>query len=269
MLDPEGELAARGDVDVSLLKSDGGDSVAASPTGSRVFYAMNVAEGPLADSDIRRAIVLAVDTELLVERFFPGATPMRGLLSWTNDGCGEVCSFDADAARALVVNSELGEQPINVDFFEVDGDDFEQRVAEAIASQLRDVGLIATARAHSVDDYGTRISNGELELFRFGSISTIATGAGDLQASFHSEGGDNVTSFADESLDQLLNEAVAEPAPGLRRAIYQEAEQVLFSAIPILPLAQLHTHVVLSESLAEVGFELDGSLDLDAFVWVE
>ena len=166
-------------------------------------------------------------------------------------------------------DSELGEQAINVDFFEVDGDDFEQRLAEAIAGQLRDVGLIATARAHSVADYGTRISNGELDLFRFGSISTTGTGAGDLRASFHSEGGDNVTTFAAESLDQLLNDAVGEPTTGLRRALYQQAEEVLFSATPILPLAQLHTQVILSDSLTEAGFELDGSLDLDAFVWTE
>lgn len=234
------------------------------------FYAMNAKVAPFDDVMIRQAIVHAVDKEAIRAEFFPNAGLMQGFVpqgvpGGSADSCGDACRLDIEYARLLVDASPSRDVPFTVDYFVAEGDDdSEQRLAEMIASSLREIGLVATARSHTAADYGVRAANGELGLFRFGSVSTTLTAEADLGAMFHTAGRDNLSGTSIERFDAYVAAGRLEPNPVVRASIYADAERVLFGEAVALPLVEFRHHVAFTDSLDSAGLEPDGSLDLDA-----
>lgn len=276
-IDPEQTMLAAGETDLAVgVDPDEplGDLRGATVQRSAdAFFAMNAASAPLDDVMIRQAIVHAVDREAIRAEFFPNAGPMQGFVpqsvpGGSADACGESCRFDVEQARLLVDASPNKGIEFTVDYFVAEGDDdSEQRLAEMVASALREVGLIATARSHTPEDYGARAANGELGVFRFGSVSTTLTAEADLGAMFHTAGRDNLSGTSIERFDALIGAARLEANPVVRASIYGDAERVLFAEAAVLPLAEFRHHLAFTEVLESAGLEPDGSLDLEAIVF--
>lgn len=232
------------------------------------FFAMNANRAPFDDPMIRQAIVLAIDTDAIRSEYFPNAGPMQSfipqhILGGVPDACGEKCEQDLEQAQTLVDASPSRDVAFTVDYFaEEGGDDLEQRLAESIASDLRAIGLVATARSHTTADFGTRAALGELGLFRFGSVSTAPTAEADIGAMFHTAGRDNLTGTSIERFDSLIDEARKESDPSARANFYESAEQVLFGEAVVLPLVEFRHHLAHGPTLTAAGLEADGSLDL-------
>lgn len=275
-VDPDGTMLAAGETDLRIavdpdepLGELRGTTIQRS---ADVFFAMNAEKAPFDDVMIRQAIVHAVDREALRAEFFPHAGLMQGFVpqavpGGSADACGDSCSFDVEQARLLVDASPSRDVAFTVDYFVAEGDDdTEQRLAELIASSLREVGLVATAQSHTPDDYGLRAASGDLGLFRFGSVSTTLTAEADLGAMFHTAGRDNLSGTSIERFDALIAAARLEANPVVRASIYGDAERVLFAESVVLPIAEFRHHLAFTEALESAGLEPDGSLDLDAIV---
>ena len=273
-VDPEFTMLAAGETDLAVGVDP--DAPLGDLRGSTIqrsadaFYAMNAQLAPFDDVMIRQAIVHAVDREAIRAEFFPNAGVMQGFVpqgvpGGSPDACGDSCVLDVEQARLLVEASPNRDVPFTVDYFVAEGDDdSEQRLAEMVASSLREVGLVATARSHTASDYGIRAANGELGLFRFGSVSTTLTAEADLGAMFHTAGRDNLSGTSIERFDAFIAAGRLEPNPVVRASIYADAERVLFGEAVALPLVEFRHHVVFTDVLESAGLEPDGSLDLDA-----
>lgn len=273
-VDPEFTMLAAGETDLGVGIDP--DAPLGDLRGSTIqrsadaFFAMNAKLPPFDDVMIRQAIVHAVDRQRIVEEFFPNAGLMQGFVpqavpGGSPDACGADCAFDLGQAQLLVDASPSRDVPFTVDYFVAEGDDdTEQRLAEMVASSLRDIGLVATARSHTAADYGVRAANGELGLFRFGSVSSTLTAEADLGAMFHTAGRDNLSGTSIERFDTFLAAGRSEANPVVRASIYGDAERVLFGEAVVLPLAEFRHHVAFTDALDAAGLEPDGSLDLDA-----
>lgn len=271
-VDPSNSLVAAGETDVAIAvdpEQPLGDLRGVTVQRSAdAFFAMNALVAPFDDPMIRQAIVLATDRDSIRSEFFPQAGPMQSfipqyILGGVADACGDRCEFDIEQAQTLVEASPDRGVPFTIDFFTDDsGDDTEQRLAEALASDLREVGLVATAEAHAAEDFGVRAARGELGLFRFGSVSTAPTAEVDIGAMFHTDGRDNLTGTSIERFDELIDEARAEPDPEERADLYERAEFVLFGEAVVLPLVEFRHHLAHGPTLVSAGLEADGSLDL-------
>ena len=271
LVDPAHDLVETGDTDLGISADP--DAPLGDLRGVTVersadaFYAMNSLVAPFDDALIRQAIVHAVDREALRQEFFPNAGLMESfvpmsVLGGTANACGDACAFDVEQATLLVEASPSRGIEFSVDFFADEDDDTEQRLAEAVVSSLRAVGLLATARPHLPEDYGARAANGELGMFRFGSVSTTLAAEAEIAALFHSAGRDNLTGTSISRFDGLIQGARAEANPVVRASIYEGAEQLLFAEAVVLPLVEFRHSLVLGPSLASAGLEPDGSLDL-------
>ena len=233
------------------------------------FFAMNSTVAPFDDALIRQAIIKAVDREALRDQYFPNAGVMQGfvpqhVLGGVADACGDACVFDVAQATLLVDASPSRDIEFTVDYYATEGDDTEQRLAESVASSLRAVGLLATARSHDPADYGLRAARGELGLFRFGSVSTTLTAEADIGAMFHTAGRDNLTGTSITRFDELITGARNEPNPVVRASIYESAERLLFAEAVVLPLVEFRHSLAIGEKMTSAGLEPDGSLDLSA-----
>lgn len=277
LVDPAGTLIAAGETDLAVGIDP--DEPLGDLRGSTIqrsadaFFAMNAELAPFDDVMIRQAVLHAVDREALVDEFFPHAGLMQGFVpqgvpGGSVDACGDDCAYDVDQARLLVDASPSRDVAFTVDYFLAEGDDdSEQRMAEMIASSLRDVGLVATARSHTPTDYGVRAANGELGMFRFGSISTALSPEADLGAMFETAGRDNLTGTSIERFDAFIAAARVEPNPVVRASIYADAERLLFAEAVALPVAEFRHHVAFTDVLESASLEPDGSLDLEAIVF--
>ena len=285
--DPEGTLLGAGEVDlaVGLTGSAVSDDFQTSATewSAHVFYAMNAAEPPFDDPLIRQAVLHAIDREAIRDEFFPSFGLMDNFVSShpidaevveSRDSCSGACEYNPEQAALLASASPSRLVQFTVDYFDdgpaAGGTDVsrEQLIAEEIVDSLRLVGLDATAVGHDPGTYGTLAGSGELDLFRFGSVSAVPSREADIGVMFGTNGQDNISSISIDRFDDLLDEARSENDPGDRLLIYNEAEQVVFGEAALIPLVTLQHRVFFGDTLSAAALEPDGSLNLSAMEFV-
>ncbi len=271
LMDPELTMLEVGETGVAIgFEADEvpeSIKTSASPSTARVFFAMNHAAAPFDDPNLRAAVVAAIDTRSVVDEFFPMSGPMTSFLT-RGDGCGFDC-FDPALAERLVADSPAGQTPFSVDYFVVDGDDREQRLAETIVSQLRTVGFVATARAHPIEDYGRQIDAGNMGLFRFGTAGGAISPERTLAGAFGSDGVDNVSAFSDPLLDSAIGDARSIIDDRARLGAWENIDTTVLDADAVLSIAELRTPIAFGDRVEFVGLEPDGSLDLASISWLE
>ena len=131
-----------------------------------IIYLLNAARGPLSDGRIRRALSLAVDREALAETVIHGAAqPLRGFVSPNHFGAGDGggAQMDRDLAKSLL--SDAGYP--NGLVLEVDCPtrlpDEAERLTEAVAVQLADVGIHLKVHVHPErEDYAHMVRRKEI-----------------------------------------------------------------------------------------------------------
>ncbi len=303
-LDPEASMLAAGEVDLGVgydpELSLPGIEQTQSERSAHVFFAMDATEAPFDDPQIRQAVLHTLDRNELRDEFFPGLAVMDGFVASSGsapveagsrpvDACGGACDIDLEQARLLVDASANGDVAFTVDYFLVgtdsgpadsadgeentDGEDSgdvspEEQLANQIAASLREIGLDATAVGHDPAEYGMLAANGELGLFRFGSVTTSPSREADVAAMFSTGGADNITGTSIDRLDDLFIEARSELDSADRQVVFAEAESVLFGEAVIAPLVTLQHQLWFGETLSRAGLEPDGSLDLSAMGFV-
>ena len=127
---------------------------------------------------------------------------------------------------------------------------------------LNDVGLDARPVGRFPQAFPARLVNGELGLFRFGTVSTTLSAESSIGLAFHSEGSDNVTATSIQRVDALIDQARATEDADDRAGLYASAESVLLAEAVVVPFVEFRHSVAFSDSLSEVGLEPDGSLNL-------
>jgi ABC-type transport system substrate-binding protein len=152
-----------GTVDVAPL----GESPVDAPRGASSIrassldvtsFGLNVRNLALVDERFRRAVVHALNRELLTrEAYGPAARVADGILPTgvpgsRPDACGELCTPDTGAAVQLA--NEVfpgGNLPIlAIDFPDVEG---ERRVVQEAQVQLAEVGIATSLRPHAPTEY--------------------------------------------------------------------------------------------------------------------
>ena len=120
------------------------------PTATNFYFKLNNQRPPTDDPDIRRAIALATDYDLIREVLLPGeplAGPMAPVFADAHAGDLEPATYDLDAARAAVeASAYAGDTPIQVEMMYVAGLAFEEEIALLMKSNLDQIGFETVLR---------------------------------------------------------------------------------------------------------------------------
>lgn len=267
----------RGDLDAVAVPAAKVDAARTNPpvSGATVVsaaqqvsavYGMNVAAPALAKVELRQAILRAVNRDAIRAAQFPGAATMTGLVGpgaagRRDNACGTACGYDVAAAKALVATAypKGGVPEVHVDYF-TDAAGREAKMADAIAADLRAVGIPATPRAHTVAELGALVASGGAELFRYGWIGSYPSADAYL-APFERRGVDNVFSLDDEQLSTLVDQARKATSDAARTSAYAAIEDRVFALAPVLPLAQYKTSYVATAAVRDLVVAPSGSID--------
>jgi peptide/nickel transport system substrate-binding protein/oligopeptide transport system substrate-binding protein len=236
--DPYPDLLA-GELDVvtriptghlATVESDLGDRYLRHPASAYQFLAFPAYQPELADPEIRRAISMAIDRDDIATGIFRGTqTPARSFVPPTlpgarADSCGEACRLDPAAARALYQQSG-GPAELTITY-NADGDHHDW--VAATCDQLRAHLGVACSQAPepTLPDLLTKLDGQEpVGIVRLGWVMDYPSIESYLAPVYSTDGSANVYGYSNPEFDALVTAGA-----------YQQAEAILASDLPVVPL---------------------------------
>ncbi|MDX2019318.1 MAG: ABC transporter substrate-binding protein [Deltaproteobacteria bacterium] len=252
--------------------------ITTAPSATITYLGFNLSDPLLSNPKVRRAIALAINKdELIASRLANQAAAADSLLSTDNPFYSPSPQLHFDPARAKRLLDEAG-------FPDPDGagpaarfslvwkssnNRFRMSVAEAIAQQLKDVGIVVHVRAYEFATLMQDLRRGNYQLF---SLQLTDVYEPDwLRSTFHSTriptqgngwSGLNRFGFADPQVDALLVAASSSLDFETRRRLYAEVQARVAEALPCVPLWHEHNVLVTSRSLFAVPPPRTGGLEV-------
>ncbi|HSJ36392.1 MAG TPA: ABC transporter substrate-binding protein [Acidimicrobiia bacterium] len=214
----------------NLADLEGDDSVVLErvPGGDYHYFALNQAREPFDNPDVRRAISMAIDRETIAEAAqFGAATPNQTAIPegnfWYHD-YSPFTSGDIEGAQELL--EAAGASDLSIEFMV--SSEFPETVTQAqvIASQLEALGV--TVEISDVD-FGTwldRQGQGDFDAFMLSWIGNIDPDDF-YYAQHHTEGSFNFQGYSNPEVDQLLDDARVETDDAARKALYDQAVEMI------------------------------------------
>jgi peptide/nickel transport system substrate-binding protein len=217
-------------------------------------------ENPLlADVRVRRALLMAIDRQTMVDRLFHGTQPVAA--TWVNplspnyDPSIPVVKFDPAGARALlqqagwtpgedgICRNAAGER-LSFEFSTTSGNRLRELQQQVLQSNLKNACVEVTiknepARTLFGETLKKRVYTG-LVMYAWSSNVTetpFRTLAGSqIPTSANNYGGSNYPGFSDPRMDADIAAAEGELDPARQKQIWADMQRIYAEQLPVLPL---------------------------------
>lgn len=222
----------------------------------------------LQDVNMRKAISMAVDKELITSQIFNNArVPATGWVSPVVDGykadvCGDACVFNPDEAKKMydAAGGYEGIFPVSIN-----ADGGHKLWADAFCNQLKN-NLGMDCQVNATPDFKTlRQQIGARELmgaFRGGWQMDYPSIENFLTPIYATGASSNDTDYDSPEFMKLLAEGAAAPDADASNAKYQEAEEQLAKDFPTMPLWYQETQYGYSDKVDNVKMNPFSQWDL-------
>jgi len=214
-----------------LMNWKGRSFVSKVPSVRVIFMAFdNLKGGPAADRRFRQAVAHAIDLDTIIKKVLGGNALRLGSpltkYHFGYDPAIKPYDYDPELAKKLLAEAGYAK---GVDFVinSPNGRYLNDRdISEAVAGDLRKVGINASVKTHEWGNYMTltyRHAAGPMYLLGWGNTSFDADGS--LFALLRT--GQPISSFTNPKLDSLLDQGQATMDQKKRQKIYSEACKVI------------------------------------------
>jgi peptide/nickel transport system substrate-binding protein len=218
----------------------------------------NVERAPWTDVRARRAVAHAIDAGQVVKTVQYGcARPARGVLPPAMPGAAAAearLAHDPALARRLLAESGVtaGGRRAHVTFHFSTGN---QRLAELLQAELRDVGVDLELRRLDWAAYLTLVDAGEVGFYRQAWIADYPDPENFLTVLFHSRNvgaAGNTSRYRNPFVDRTLDEA-DRMAPGpARDRLYAEVERRVVDDAVFVPLYHVTSRALIREHVKDL-----------------
>ncbi len=225
---------------IASLKESHPDEVRTDRQPNANFYEFNVTRPPYKDPRVRHALSLALDRKLLTDRvMLGGETPSGGIVPGGLPGYEALPAGTANPAQARKLLAEAG-YPGGKGFPKteilINTKESNRKLAEAIQAMWKrelgiDVGIYNQEWKVFLDTRKAKNFN----IARSGWYG-FYPGPGAYLTLMTSSSPNNDTGWANPAYDALVAKALATGDTARRNALFRQAEQILASELPILPL---------------------------------
>lgn len=249
------QFDAVGDVlpqDVPQVEGSGGEVLTRANPGVPFVLQPNVTRPPLDDPDVRRALLVAVDRQELVDTVLSDAfKPATSVLASTTPGYADQSDLlvaDPDEAGRILDDAGWTKGPDGIRV--KDGEPLEIEVTytpvftgsgavlELAAQQLRAVGIDLRLRQLTAAEQTTAQESGDYDLYYY---NVTRADADILRTQFSTAQRNLSLREPDDAVDPLLDEQLGEADPAAREALVADAQREILDqglAIPLFELAQ-------------------------------
>ena len=195
----------------------------------------NVERPPFSDARLRRALAHAIDPTIVVERLLEGCVhPARGILPPALPGYSPAVRrlpLDRERAKRLLAEAGYpGGRGLGPIAFNFNTGDLNQRIAEVLQAQLREIGVALELRRLDWAAHIKLVDDGSAVFFRQGWIADYPDPENFLKVLFHSRNigaAGNTSRYRNPAVDRLLDEADAMTSGPARFGRYHQAEQTI------------------------------------------
>ena len=222
------------------------EEIRTSPLIGTYFYSFNTRRPPFNDVRVRKALAYAIDRDLIAGKLLGrGEIPAYGLLpgvvagasrfepAWARLGKAE----REQKARELLkaAGYDRNSRPLSLTLF-YNTDDVHKQVGLAIAQMWQKVlGVRARLRNQEWKVLLDTLQRGQFDIGRRSWLADYNE-AFSMLALFATSNDANYARFSDSQYDSLLNKAMLEADPVLRKNLYTCAERILSDSMPIAPI---------------------------------
>jgi peptide/nickel transport system substrate-binding protein len=237
---------------VETLEQTPGIQVKSAPGTQPKWMEMNVTQPPFDDINVRKALNYAVDKQLIADEIFGGrAVLLAGPLSPFNNFVNkslEPYPYDPDEALSLLAEAGYSDsdedgildkngQPFS---FTIDTVELWREVSEAVAGQLRTLGIDASVRVWEYSVLKPQLLNCERTAYLDDWGDSAFDPVGHFEAKWHTHvegepyGRGNFSCYSNEQVDELIKQGEITAETAERQAIYDEAQQLVYDEVPAI-----------------------------------
>lgn len=210
------------------------------------YYGFNVASGPLANKNLRIALIQSIDKEALIQLAWGGTGIVAnsivppGMLGYQEDL--NPYPYDPEAAKAAFATAltELGyasaaDVPA-LKFIYNTGSDHENRVAFLAQAWTENLGLTFDQVGLEWTTFLTSRHALEYDVARNAWSQDYPHPNNFLNDLFRCDGGNNDEGYCNQAYDALIDQAAGEPDVAKQEALYNQAQTILMEDAPVIPL---------------------------------
>ena len=233
------------------------------PNMGPYFYCCNVTRKPMDDVRVRKALALAIDREALVSVVTKGGQqPAVGFIPFGMPGTAEGKDFRAEGKDFLPKNADVEQAkkllaeagyPDGKDFpsitFVYNTNELHKQVAEAVQAMWKaNLGITVNLTNQEWKVFiNTRIQ-GDYDIARHGYFSDF-NDLGNLFDLWVTKGPNNDAKYSNPEYDRIVLEAGREQDPAKRAALYHQAEEILMTDLPVIPIYYYTTPYMLNPAV--------------------
>jgi peptide/nickel transport system substrate-binding protein len=222
---------------IESLAGDDSVELQTTPSVDYWYLSMNYARPPFDNRDVRRAISFAIDREAVAEAaWFGAAQANQTAIPEDSFWFYDYAPFQPDPDQARQLLQQAGVQtPLTMGLMVTD--EFPETVtaAQVIASQLEPIGIDVNIETLDFATWLDRQGQGDFDAFYLGWLGNLDPAAY-YQEQHQTDGPNNYQGYSNPQVDQLLQQGASETDEDARKAIYDQAAQLIVDDVSYLYL---------------------------------
>lgn len=205
------------------------------------YIGFNTKTPPFDDVNVRLAFAKAIDKEQIARVVLKGMLPVANSIMQPGlpgyNANAQAPTFDPAGAKALLQQSKYAGKLPPITLTEVGSGATAGFDSQAILEMWKqnlgvDVSIAQSEEASFFDD----LDRGKLQAFAIGWVMDYPDPEDVIDLLFYSKSRQNNTGYANDQVDNLVVSARTEQDPQKRIQLYQQAEQIILSEAPWVPL---------------------------------
>ena len=212
---------------VNGLKDSSDIVVESAPSNDYYYFAQNQAREPYSDARVRQALAWAIDRGAIVQAaLFGNATVNQTAIPATSGWYHDYAPYTRDLDKARALLEEAGVEDLQIDLMVVSSDSQAVTAAQVIAANLADIGVTVNIRQLDSGTWIAEQGEGNFDIFLWAWIGNLDP-SDFYYAQHHSTGGFNAQGYNNPDTDALLDQAAAETDRDARKALYDQAAELI------------------------------------------
>jgi peptide/nickel transport system substrate-binding protein len=231
------------------------------------YLGFNLEDQVTGNELIRKAIAYAIDRDSIIQYVMRNSARKAGAIFPPDHWAGHkiLTGYDYEPEKAKALLKQAGyspESPLQISY-KTSSDPLRLRLATIIQDQLKTIGIDVDIQSY---DWGTFYGDIKAGRFQMYSLSWVGLKMPDVfRYVFHSTStppnGANRGRFKNTEVDALIEEAELEPSLTKQAEIYRELQEILFDALPAIPLWYEDNVVVMRKEIKGYTLTTDGNFD--------
>ena len=257
---------------LGLLKENDKRYYVKSAEGMNLAYlAFNFQNAVIQDEQVRRAIAQAINRQRIIKTIYHNtATVANNIIpniSWASSVNTPDFAYDFNPSEAKKV---LQDKRLHLNMWVLNEEQVYNpaplKTAELIKEDLNNVGVNVTIRSVTrtflIDQLNKKSENYDMILTGWlaGNLDPDSFMRPILSCNAASEM-TNLSNWCDEDFDQLMDKALDSPNLWERAHVYNQAQELILSKLPIVPLANMKRVLVMNSRVRHIEMNPFGSLN--------